>query len=539
MLASSETGAAGVVFTKPWAVDLILDLAGYSSEKRLFEQVAFEPSAGDGAFIRAMVRRLVESCRQHKVPLSQAEEALRAFEIDPVTASNAAKVVEAELISLGESGTTAACLARSWVRCEDFLDASLGFPVADYVVGNPPYVRLEEIPPAKADLYRNAFRTMRGRSDLYVAFYEAALMQLKPGGMCAYICADRWLLNDYGSALRNLITDGFNVRFIVEAHDVDAFEAEVSAYPAITIISTGKQGQATVAKLFPGAESADRRQLVDQLRVAKSDTFLRSARLNEWFRGAEPWPCSSPERLAVLRQMEASCIPLENEETGTRVGIGVATGADKIFIVKGAPDVERDRLLPLAMGEDLAGPQVNWSGSYLINPWHEDGLVELNRFPKTHAYLLPHLELLSGRHTAKDHPMKWHKTIDRVNLSLVREHKLYIADIRGRLEPALDNGETYPHHNIYWITSRKWDLRVLGGLLMSDVGEFFVRCYGVRMRGGYFRFQAQYLRRIRVPHPEQIPASIKKQLATAFTDFDRAKATALAHMVYGIKALPE
>lgn len=539
MLASSATGAAGVVFTKPWVVDLILDLADYNSEKRLFEQVALEPSAGDGAFIRAMVRRLVESCRRHKVPLSQAEEALRAFEIDPVTASNAASAVEAELVSLGESGATAACLARSWVRCEDFLDASLRFPVADYVVGNPPYVRLEEIPPAKAELYRNAFQTMRGRSDLYVAFYEAALMQLKPGGMCAYICADRWLLNDYGSALRNLITDGFNVRLIIEAHDVDAFEADVSAYPAITIISTGKQGPATVAKLFPGAESADRRQLVDQLSRAKSDALLRCARLNEWFRGAEPWPCSSPERLAVLRQMEASCIPLENQETGTRVGIGVATGADKIFIVKGAPDVERDRLLPLAMGKDLAGPEVNWSGRYLINPWQEEGLVELNRFPKTHAYLLPHLEELSGRHTAKDHPTRWHKTIDRVNLSLVRERKLYIADIRGRLEPALDNGETYPHHNIYWITSRKWDLRVLGGILMSDVGEFFVRCYGVRMRGGYFRFQAQYLRRIRVPHPEQIPAPIQKQLATAFTDFDRPKATALAHMVYGIKALPE
>jgi len=528
-----------VVFTKPWAVDLILDLAGYDSAKRLFEQVALEPSAGDGAFIRAMVRRLVESCRQHKESLSRAEEALRAFEIDPVTAANAVNAVEAELISLGVSGTTAARLARSWVRCEDFLDASLGFPVADYVVGNPPYVRLEEIPPAKAALYRNAFHTMRGRSDLYVAFYEAALMQLKPGGTCAYICADRWLLNDYGSTLRNLITDGFNVRFIIEAHDVDAFEAEVSAYPAITVISTGKQGPATVAKLHPGAESADRGQLLDRLGAAKSDSFLRSARLHQWFRGAEPWPCSSPERLAVLRQIEASCIPLETEETETRVGIGVATGADRIFIPKEVPDVEQDRLLPLAMGDDLAGPRVNWSGSYLINPWTEDGLVELNRFPKTHAYLLPHLETLRGRHTAKDHPAKWHKTIDRVNLSLVRERKLYIADIRGRLEPALDKGETYPHHNIYWITSKKWDLPVLGGLLMSDVGEFFVRCYGVRMRGGYFRFQAQYLRRIRVPHPDSIPASIQEQLARAFTDFDRARATALAHTLYGINALPE
>lgn len=77
---------------------------------------------------------------------------------------------------------------------------------------------------------------MRGWADIYVAFYQAALLQLKPGGVCAYICADRWMLNDYGSALREFITtEGYNVRHVIEAHDVPAFETEVSAYPAVTI----------------------------------------------------------------------------------------------------------------------------------------------------------------------------------------------------------------------------------------------------------------------------------------------------------------
>lgn len=527
------------MFTKPWTVDLILDLAGYLPEKPLFDLVALEPSAGDGAFVRSMVRRLVESCRRHKVSLDRAVEALRAFEIDPDTAGDAANAVESELVALGVRGELASRLARSWVRCEDFLEASLGFPLADFVVGNPPYVRLEEIPASKAELYRNAFETMRGRSDLYVAFYEAALNQLKPGGVCAYICADRWLLNDYGSALRKLITTGFNVRFIIEAHDVDAFETEVSAYPAITVITTGKQGTAAVAKLFPGVEVADRAHVLDSLVSAESNSVVHCARLTQWFNGDEPWPCSSPERLAALRQIEATCIPLESDETGTRVGIGVATGADKVFITKAPPALEKDRLLPLAMGDDLEGRNVNWSGHYLINPWDENGLVDLAAYPKMQAHFAPHSSLLQARHTARERPDKWFKTIDRVTLSLVAEKKLYVADIRGRLEPALDEGKTYPHHNIYWITSKKWDLRVLGALLMSDIGEFFVRCYGVRMRGGYFRFQAQYLRRIRVPRPESIPPATAKALAQAYEKFDRAKATSLAYAVYGIEELPQ
>ena len=68
----------------------------------------------------------------------------------------------------------------------------------------------------------------------------------------------------------------------------------------------------------------------------------------------------------------------------------------------------------------------------------------------------------------------------------------------------MDRGEGESHHNLYFIQSGEWDLEVLGGLLMSKVGQFFIESYGVRMRGGYLRFQAQYLRRIRVPAPKDL-----------------------------------
>ena len=63
---------AGVVYTKPWVVELVLDLTGYGPDRRLAELVALEPSAGDGAFLSAMVRRLVESCERHGIPLTEA-----------------------------------------------------------------------------------------------------------------------------------------------------------------------------------------------------------------------------------------------------------------------------------------------------------------------------------------------------------------------------------------------------------------------------------------------------------------------------------
>lgn len=538
MIQVLSSPVAGVVYTKPWMVALILDLAGYTADRPLTQLVAVEPSAGDGAFLQEMARRLVWSARRHKQPLDQAHDAIRAFEIAPAAAAAAISAIESTLIDLDVEASLAASLAASWIKQADFLEASLGFPVADFVVGNPPYIRLEEIPPAKAAFYRS-FSAMRGRADLYIAFYQAALLQLKPGGVCAFICADRWMLNDYGSGLREFITtQGYNVRAVVEAHDVAAFESEVSAYPAVTVIAREPQGPVIVAKALPGIETADRAALLHQITAARSGPHLRVARFADWFHDGEPWPCSSPEALQLLKHLEATCLPLEDKTTGTKIGIGVATGADRVFITAQKPDIEPDRLLPLALASDLADGRIRWSGHYLVNPWNEQGLVNLADYPRLAAYLEPHRALLADRHTAKDRPHHWHKTIDRVTLSRATQQKLYIADIKDRLLPALDTGETYPQHNLYWITSEQWDLRVLGALLMSAVGEFFIHCYGVRMRGGFLRFQAQYLRRIRVPDPASLSPELKQQLRDAFDRQDTAAATRAALQAYGIASIP-
>jgi adenine-specific DNA-methyltransferase len=138
--------------------------------------------------------------------------------------------------------------------------------------------------------------------------------------------------------------------------------------------------------------------------------------------------------------------------------------------------------------------------------------------------------------TATKNARGWYKTIDRVSHALATAPKLYIADIKAALDPVLDAGETYPHHNLYFIRSEEWDLEVLGGLLLSAVGQFFVESYGVRMRGGYWRFQAQYLRRIRVPSPKDLSEIQSNDLRKAFRDRDRGRATRIALEIYGIDA---
>jgi adenine-specific DNA-methyltransferase len=100
--------------------------------------------------------------------------------------------------------------------------------------------------------------------------------------------------------------------------------------------------------------------------------------------------------------------------------------------------------------------------------------------------------------------------------------------------PVLDDGHHYPHHNLYYVVSQAWDPEVLGGLLLSDVANLFVGAYCVKMRGGCYRFQAQYLRQIRVPEVSAITRSASRELQRAFAERDRDRATATAARLYDI-----
>jgi hypothetical protein len=258
-----------------------------------------------------------------------------------------------------------------------------------------------------------------------------------------------------------------------------------------------------------------------------------------WFSGDDLWPSGSPARLAALEDLTERFTVLGDKRSGVRVGIGIATGADKVFITNDAELVESERLLPLAMVRDTTSGTLTWAGNCLVNPWDENGqLVDLERYPRLGAWFRRNRSALNGRYVAKKAPDKWYKTIDKVEHGLTARPKLLFPDMKLRSHPVLDKGGYYPHHNLYFITSDVWDLEVLGGLLLSKVAEAFVDAYAVKMRGKTLRFQAQYLRRIPVPMPGDIKPEIGAALTAAFRARDVEAATGAAIKAYGLSEWP-
>lgn len=543
LLAGNDETDRGAVFTRPGIVAAILDLSGYVSTQPLHRMRVLEPSFGAGEFLLAAVDRLLEAYRHAGgKPIDAGRDlgnAIRAVELHRGSYETTAQLLRARLIEQGIAPSAADDLCDQWLLCDDFLLCTLPGEF-NFVVGNPPYVRQERIPEALLRAYRLRFRTMFDRADIYVAFYERALDLLGPGGRLGFICANRWLKNKYGGPLRSKIVREFALQHYIDMEGIDAFHSEVIAYPAITVIQRPERAftaaaRTRVARSGVVSDEQGLPGLVAAMLAPNADSSIVGETSLSGL-GEAPWLLDDLARLDLVRRIEAQFPTLE--EVGCKVGIGVATGCDRVFIGELAElPVEASRKLPLVMARDLVDGQIRWGGKGVVNPFlPEGGLVDLAEFPKLSAYLYQHHEAVAGRHVATKNGGGWYRTIDRIYSELQHQPKLLVPDIKGEATFVLDEGQYYPHHNLYYVTSSQWDLRALQAVLRSSVTVMLIATYCTRMSGGFLRFQAQYLRRIRIPHWKDVPRDLRDELAGAARAGDLPAVDKAVFRLFGLSA---
>lgn len=517
MLAQGGVRELGAIFTRVEVVNFILDIAGYTEDQPLHKKRVLEPSFGAGDFILPIIARLLNAwsmAKSNSNPLEELGNAILAVELHKETYKTTHTAVVMLLTNAGIASEIALGLANKWLVQGDYLLTSLvGY--FDFVVGNPPYVRQELIPEALLNEYRRRYSTLYDRADLYIPFIEKSLTVLKPQGKLGFICADRWMKNKYGGPLRKLVADKFHLQIYVDMTDTPAFNTNVIAYPAITIFTREKSAMTRIAHR-PAIENGELKRLSVALtnKAVETDSLLVRD-VAGVVKGSEPWLLESVDQMKLIRRLEQTFPNIE--DVGCKIGIGVATGSDQAFIGKfDELNVEADRKVPLVTTKDIVSGEVVWTGLGVINPYADiGGLVDLNTYPKLRGYLESRREIISKRHCAQKSPGNWYRTIDRITPSLALKPKLLLPDIKGEAHVVYEEGKLYPHHNLYYVTSTEWDLRALQAVLLSSVTRLFVATYSTKMRGGFLRFQAQYLRRIRMPKWSEVPISLRSELSNA------------------------
>ncbi len=158
-----------------------------------------------------------------------------------------------------------------------------------------------------------------------------------------------------------MIVSEFRLTEMIDLGDTSPFEPEVLAYPGIFVIRRGKTKAVSFVQMRSASEAECKSVVQELRRESGAEGGVAIHRYADWFEGDEPWITESPEHLALIRRLEETLPTLGSEASGTRVGIGVATGADSIFIVdRHFDEVEPELLVPLAMTSDCLTGEVVW-----------------------------------------------------------------------------------------------------------------------------------------------------------------------------------
>lgn len=491
----SNGKAHGVVNTKTSVVAKMLDLVKYTSEKDLSTLKILEPSAGTGAFAQEIIKRLYDSSLKFGFDFNKALDNIYLCEIDQQISDELIQSTSLQLKNYGYGG-----LRNIFINDFLLLDLNVKF---DLVVGNPPYVRHENIPSEIKAIYQNKFATFVHRSDLYIPFYEKALKHLNANGKLIYVCSNRWLKNSYGQKLRELISSNFHLETIIDLEKADIFQEEVLGYPAITIVVNKRGNKADhteISDLESFLDFNPNNNLGTQLNLSTHNWFTYN------FRG---------------HKFERNLSKIEDQ--GYKIGIGVATGRDSIFISdKFEGHIEKTLLLPILTSKDVKGNEINWSRKFIINPFDNHGeLIDLGHYPKAKKYFEHNKSELSSRHVAKKNPLKYYKTIDKIYKCIVAKPKVILPDISGDRFINVDKGEYYPHHNLYYVLCNSYEeATLLACVLMSDFTYDQLIHIGNKMKGGYPRWQSQNLRKLHIPVIKSMPLDIKSELLNSYKKKD-------------------
>lgn len=520
----------GEVFTKPEIVDFMIQTSGISDSLLENNTKILEPSCGHGEFIIAIVETLcqkIKTIKQNKnIEAEQFKELITAYDISSENIEIAKEKIF-QLLKSEFSDSDANMLSNQWFKNSDFLLCN-SKDTYTHIIGNPPYVRIENIPHDLLNAYRKKFSSMKERADLYIAFYEKSLFQLENDGILSFICTDRWTKNKYGAPLRKYISDAYQLDLYVDLYGQNAYQSDVLTYPAITQLSRQKNNR-TIIIHKPEINRILSKNVKEVL--LDNNKNLEGAIIREnVINGSSPWLFGSNDKLNFIKRLEEN-FPLI-EDANCHVYIGAATGNNKVYIIDNNIDIEPSRKLPMVKASDIENGKLKDSGKFIINTYDDDGIIDLETYPRLEKYLKNYEDELKSRYIAKQSPSKWFKTIDRVSPQRAQSEKLLIPDIKSKLTVVYDEGVFHPNNSIYYIISKDWNLRALQAILISGIGQLFVEAYTTKISGGNLRFQAQHLRRIRIPLWENIPLDLKAKLEKAGRDIDVTTAKKLVCNIY-------
>ena len=223
----------------------------------------------------------------------------------------------------------------------EFFDPAWMFGVNDgfdIVIGNPPYIQLQNDGGKLAKLYADCnYKTYARTGDIYCLFYERGYQLLKPNGHLCYITSNKWMRAGYGEKTREFFAKNTNPLLLIDFAGVKIFE---SATVDTNILLFAKA--VNEHKTLCAVTNKQNKDSVKNLSV-----FVQQSGSECEFSNSDSWVILSPIEQSIKRKIEAVGTPLK--DWNIQINYGIKTGYNDAFIIN---TEKRDEILSNCQSED-------------------------------------------------------------------------------------------------------------------------------------------------------------------------------------------
>ncbi len=470
----------GQVHTPQWIVNEILDYVGYSGTEILSKKI-MEPSCGDGAFLKEIVSRILRESELLGKETIEIKEILESnvfgIELDPEEYEKCIKKLN-EIVKkkIGIEGINWKIeLGNTLYIYRKYLNEF------DFVVGNPPYIRVHNLDNKTRNVLKREFKFSEGTIDIYLAFFELGFKIMNSSGILGYITPNSYLHNTSYRSFRKYLKTKRAVKKLVDFKSNKVFK-NFSTYTAITIID-----------FHTDRECFDYMELIEEKIKKVNCIYYHELEDNNW-------SFTTRENMDFMNNLYKNASNRISDFF--EVQYGFATLRDKIFIgnIEDTQNnfvlfngfwIEKEILHPVVKGSTYKGRKGDVE--YIIFPYKKYNNKyaplsesELKRdFPNTYKYLLHHKDDLLKRDIRKD--TKWYEFGRSQGLQTIQNEKIVISTMmKDRIYYYFLDDETFVYSGIF-ITKKdeKYDWKILEDILKSEDFRKYVLITGKNFSGGY------------------------------------------------------
>lgn len=253
----------------------------------------------------------------------------------------------------------------------EILDDDGNFKGFDLIIGNPPYIRQEELKELKPHLAKN-YKVYKGTSDIYTYFYELGFNVLKENGILSFITSNKYTRAGYGEALREFLLK--NVK-VLEYTDLNGIKVFDSATVDTSILCFEKSKSKDNKFKYLALSNEILKTCAYDIGLYKDFAEFSQNSLSK-----ESFTFSDENTSALKAKIERIGTPLK-EWQGLNIYRGILTGYNEAFIIttekrneilancKDEAEKERTAKLIRKMlrGRDIKRYSYEWAGLWVIN----------------------------------------------------------------------------------------------------------------------------------------------------------------------------